>query len=198
MGWPAVAPPRVPRSADHSERSTSYATPPMAVASPPDRPTEPQVRLLYAELLAALKLQLDEIDTVERKATFLLAPIAAALGLGVNAIGKLGPSMWAQGVFNVGLITLVAALFASVGAIWLTDVWSVPGGEGIWPDYATSDPVTYLIDACATAAEMWERNRDLQRARSKETWLKVQVTLLTAGVTMLTIGYAFKVMGGIP
>ena len=33
------------------------------------------------------------LDTVERKATFVMAPIAAALGLGVNAIGKLAPSM---------------------------------------------------------------------------------------------------------
>jgi hypothetical protein len=170
----------------------------MSVQLPPDRPTELQLRLLYAELLAALKLQVDEVDAVERKAAFLLAPVAAALGLGVNAIGKLGPSMWAQGTFNLGLILLVMALFASVGAVWITDLWAVPGGEGIWPGYATADPATYLIDACATAADVWERNRNLQRARSKEAWLKLQVGLLAVGVTLMTIGYALRVHGGIP
>jgi hypothetical protein len=155
-------------------------------------PSKEHLELVYTELKAALNLQLSELASLDEKAVRLLTPVGVVLGFGVASIGKLGPSMLAQGFFNAGLAILFASFLAGLYALRLRTVEYAPTAA-LWPAYATVRTEEMLAIECATVAEAFQNNARLRGLKSP--WIRCQFWGLLIGSPILAAGFAIRVAG---
>ena len=89
----------------------------MTDASSPD-PWEPQRRLLLEQVEGRLRVQFDELDGLDRKATTILAATGVTLGLVVNNTDDFAKAKDpVPFLFYAALVVLAAGLIAGVSEV---------------------------------------------------------------------------------
>lgn len=159
----------------------------MIDAPPPDRTLE-QRRLLLEQVEARLKVQMDEFDGLDRKATTVLAAAGIVLGLVINNASDFarstGPVTW---VFYGALVVLSVGLVAGVFALWPRDVQVVPELGPFLEQHGTSLPEHTLGELISSKATAFKVNGDV--ARTKGERVRLQMVLLALGGGLLVGAY---------
>jgi hypothetical protein len=156
----------------------------------PDRTLE-QRRLLLEQVEGRLKVQFDELDGLDRKATTVLAATGVTLGLVINNAGHFAsspiPVPW---VFYGALVVLAAGLVAGVVTLWPRDVQVVPDPGPFLEQHQTSLAEPILAELISTKALAFAENHPI--ARTKGDRVRIQMVLLALGGALLVGAYILE------
>lgn len=159
----------------------------MTDASSPD-PWEPQRRLLLEQVEGRLRVQFDELDGLDRKATTILAATGVTLGLVVNNTDDFAKAKDpVPFLFYAALVVLAAGLIAGVRALWPRDIEVVPDPGPFLEQHGTSLPMAVLGELVSTKALAFANNHGI--ARTKGNRVRVQMVLLAVGGLLLVGAY---------
>ena len=162
----------------------------MIETPPPDR-TLDQRRLLLEQVEGRLKVQFDELDGLDRKATTVLAATAVTLGLVINNTSHFAstpyPLPW---VFYGALVVLAAGLIAGVAAMWPRDVAVVPDPGPFLEQHQSKLPEWTVGELVNTKALAFATNHPI--ARRKGARVRFQMALLALGGSLLVGSYLLE------
>jgi hypothetical protein len=157
---------------------------------PPDRTLE-QRRLLLEQVEGRIKIQFDELDGLDRKATTVLAATGVTLGLVINNAGHFVSSPRPVPlVFYEALVILAAGLIAGVLAMWPRNVEVVPEPKPFLEQHGTSLPEVTVGELVSTKALAFTRNHGI--ARRKGDRVRIQMVLLALGGSLLVGAYILE------
>jgi hypothetical protein len=152
---------------------------------PQDR-TLDQWRLLLEQVEGRLKVQLEEVDGLDRKATTGLAGTGVLLGLVVNNVDSAAkspdPVPW---VFYGALAVLALALVVGVSALWPRKLWVVPEPTPLLAQHASSQPERTVGELLSTKAAAYDLNVKITGAKGDR--VRVQMVLLALGGGLLVV-----------
>lgn len=156
-------------------------------ATPPPDPE--QVRLLNDLVESRLQLQTDELDSLDRKATTVLAGTGVLLGLVVNNVDAFAKSTSAGPpiLFYGSLILLAAGLVAGLWTLWPRRIQVVPQPAALVDQYYARHPDDTLPEILSTRRKGWADNKPVVERKSRR--LKLQIILLATGGVLLVAAY---------
>lgn len=162
----------------------------MTDVPPRDRTLE-QRQLLLEQVDGRIAVQFDELDSLDRKATTVLAATGVVLGLVINNAGAFArspsPVPW---VFYGALVVLAVGLFAGVVALWPRDIRIVPEPRPFLDQHGTSLPEQILGELISTKALAFQMN--VAVARTKGDRVRIQMVLLAVGGGLLVGAYVLE------
>lgn len=150
------------------------------------QPPDPeQVRLLNELVQSRVQLQTEELDTLDRKATTVLAATSVLLGLVVNNIDRFAnPAVLAAALaFYGSLISLALGLLAALWTLWPRRIQVVPHPSKLVEQYYSRHPDDTLPEILSTRTQGWKHN--VPTVDRKSLGLKFQISLLAAGGVLL-------------
>jgi hypothetical protein len=159
-------------------------------AQPLDRTLE-QRRLLLEQVDGRLRVQFDELDGLDRKATTVLAATGVTLGLVINSADTFAsdPSV-VQVAFYGALFVLAVGLIAGVIALWPRDIQVVPDPGPFLEQHQTNLPEPILGELVSTKALAFAENQAI--ARKKGDRVRIEMVLLALGGSLLVGAYIFE------
>jgi hypothetical protein len=158
--------------------------------APEDRTLE-QWRLLLEQVEGRLKVQLEEVDGLDRKATTGLAATGVILGLVVNNVGSVTTAPDPVPLlFHGALVVLAAALVTGVFALWPRKLWVVPEPTPLLAQHAAGQPEHTVGELLSTKAAAYDLNVKL--TDSKGDRVRFQMLLLAIGGGLLVGAYLLE------
>lgn len=161
------------------------------IAAPSSDSILNQRRLLLEQVDGRLKVQSDEMDGLDRKATTVLAATGVVVGLIVNNTDHFATSpdlvSW---VFYGALVVLAAGLVAGVRALWPRDFIVVPEPGPLLDAHATKAPEETMGELLTTKAEAFRLNVPVTKTKSNR--IRVQMVLLALGGGLLVGAYVLE------
>jgi hypothetical protein len=143
-----------------------------------------QRRLLLEQIESRLRVQLDELDGLDRKATTVLAATGVTLGLVVNNAGGVSSSpAWVSFLFYSALVVLSAGLVQGILALWPRRIQVVPDPGPLLEQHQTSPLELIIGELVSTKALAFAINHPI--ARLKGDRVRLQMVLLAVGGTLL-------------
>ncbi len=162
----------------------------MTDAPAPDRTLE-QRRLLLEQVEGRLRIQFEEVDGLDRKATTVLAATGVTLGLVINNASTVATSPVGVQWFYYGALGLLAvALVAGVYALWPRHLMVVPEPKPLLEQHAGSLPEFTIGELVSTKAAAYERNVVLTKAKGDR--VRLQMVLLALGGSLLVTAYVLE------
>jgi len=160
-----------------------------------DTPTQDgtleQWRLLLEQVEGRLKIQFEEVDGLDRKATTGLAATGVILGLVVNNVDSVIKSPDPVPlVFYSALIVLAAALVMGIYALWPRKLWVVPEPTPLIAQHSAGRPEHTVGELLSTKAAAYDLNVKL--TDSKGDRVRVQMLLLAIGGALLVAAYVLE------
>lgn len=155
-------------------------------------PDPEQVRLLNDLVQARLELQRDELDSLDRKATTVLAGTGVLLGLVVNNVDAFAhaTSQAAPIFLYSSMVSLALGLVAGLWTLWPRHIQVIPHPTNLVEQYYARHPADTLPEILSTRRTGWEKNKPVVERKS---WrLKIQIGLLAAGGVLLVVAYVLN------
>jgi hypothetical protein len=131
------------------------------------------------------EVQMDELDTLDRKATTVLAGTGVLLGLVVNNLDRFpNPAVLAASVaFYGSLLLLALGLLAGLWTLWPRRIQVIPHPPRLVEQYYSRHPDDTLPEILSTRTQGWKDN--VPAVDRKSRGLKFQISLLAAGGVLL-------------
>jgi hypothetical protein len=143
-----------------------------------------QRRLLLEQIESRLRVQFDELDGLDRKATTVLAATGVTLGLVINNAGSLDNAPALVGfMFYSALVVLAAGLVQGILALWPRRIQVVPDPGPLLEQHQQSPLELIIGEVVSTKSLAFAINHPI--ARLKGDRVRIQMVLLAVGGTLL-------------
>jgi hypothetical protein len=157
----------------------------------PDYPPREQLVLLNEELHGRAGLQSDELEGLDRKASTMLAGTGVVLAVVINNVNQFQlTGCEARDLFYGSLVSLSAALFAGVVALWPRQIRVIPSPRGLVERYYAKgydETLANLVSSRLKAAEL-NKNISVGKVRA----LKFQMVLVALGGLSIVLAFLAK------
>jgi|SRR5450759_553019 hypothetical protein len=150
-----------------------------------------QRRFLLEQIESRLRVQFDELDGLDRKATTVLAATGVTLGLVINNAGSISNSPAQVGfLFYTALVVLAAGLVQGILALWPRRIQVVPDPGPFLEQHQTS-PLEFIIgELVSTKALAFAINHPIPKLKGDR--VRIQMVLLAIGGTLLVASYVVE------
>jgi hypothetical protein len=150
-----------------------------------------QWRMLLEQVEGRLKVQFDEVDGLDRKATTGVAATGVILGLvGNNVATAVTLPVAVTAIFYLALIVLAEALFMGVYALWPERLWAVPEPTPLLAQHAASTPQRTIGELLSTKAAAYDLNVRITRVKADR--VRVQILWLAMGAGLLVLAFVVE------
>jgi hypothetical protein len=157
---------------------------------PPDRTLE-QRRLLLDQVEGRLKVQSEELDGLDRKATTILGATGVVLGLVISNASDFATSPCpVPYLFYGALVVLAAGLVAGVWTLWPRSFQVVPEPGPFLAEHQSKTPEHTIGELVKTKADVFVFNKKV--VETKADRIRLQMVLLALGGILLVGAYVME------
>jgi hypothetical protein len=151
-------------------------------------PPREQLTLLNQELVSRSRVQLDELDGLDRKASTFVAATGVVLGLvGNNANSFASSADLVRYAFLAAVLLFAFSLICGLFEFWPRRLLTVPDGQGLVDKYYALLPEPTLASLVSTRADAL-RNNDTA-CIEKFHWLRRQMLCFAIGSGLLVFAF---------